>query len=361
MTVTETDFDPQAMEAAAGKVMSIYAGAMLNYMIDIGHRTGLLATAAQGPGTCEELAARAGLTERYVREWLAAMVTGGVFEYDPATKTYSLPAAEAAVLTGGPLPLATIAGLQTHLGKHVHEVARAFREGGGVPYSAYRPEFTDLMDAIGRTLYDTALVDAYLPMVDGLTEKLEAGATVADVACGTGHALVVLARQFPKSTFVGIDLDDGAIARARAEASGAGLTNVRFDVADAARLDITDGFDAVLVFDAIHDQVDPAAVLHGINAALRPGGVFLMKEPRAADALEDNIGNPFAPIGYSISTLHCMTVSLAHDGAGIGTMFGVELASRLLTEAGFADITVHDAPGDPTDAVYISRKAGGAR
>jgi SAM-dependent methyltransferase len=359
MTAIETEFDPQAMEAAAGKVMSIYAGAMLNYMIDIGHRTGLLATAAQGPGTSEELAARAGLTERYVREWLAAMVTGGVFEYDAATKTYSLPPAEAAVLTGGPLPLATIAGLQTHLGKHVHEVARAFREGGGVPYSAYRPEFTDLMDAIGRTLYDTALVDGYLPLVDGLADKLEAGATVADVACGTGHALVVLARRFPASTFVGIDLDEGAIGRAKAEAGGAGLTNVSFEVADAARLETTDRFDAVLVFDAVHDQVDPAGVLRGIHAALKPGGVFLMKEPRAADALEDNIGNPFAPIGYGISTLHCMTVSLAHDGAGIGTMFGVEHARRLLAEAGFDDVTVLDAPGDPTDAVYITHKAEG--
>ena len=361
MTVTDAELDPQAMEAAAGKVISIYAGAMLNYMIDIGHRTGLLATAAEGPGTSQELAARAGLTERYVREWLAAMVTGGVFEYDPATQTYTLPPAEAAVLTGPPLPLATIAGLQTHLGKHVHEVARAFREGGGVPYSAYRPEFTDLMDAIGRTLYDTALVDGYLPLVEGLADKLEAGATVADIACGTGHGLVVLARRFPASTFVGIDLDDGAIARARAEADGAGLTNVQFEVVDAARLEITDRFDAVLVFDAVHDQVDPASVLAGIHAALKPGGVFLMKEPRAADALEDNIGNPFAPIGYGISTLHCMTVSLAHDGAGIGTMFGVDHARRLLAEAGFEDVAVLDAPGDPTDAVYITRKAGGAR
>src|SRR3954466_1980867 len=114
MTVIETQLDPLELEAAGRKVVSIYAGAMLNYMIDIGHRTGLLATAAQGPGTSEELAARAGLTERYVREWLAAMVTGGIFEYDPATKTYTLPAAEAAVLTGPPLPFSTLAGLQTH-------------------------------------------------------------------------------------------------------------------------------------------------------------------------------------------------------------------------------------------------------
>ena len=361
MTVTGTDIDPQKLEAAVGKVLSIFAGSMLNYMIDIGHRTGLLATAAQGPGTSEELAARAGLTERYVREWLAAMVTGGVFDYDPATTTYTVPAAVAAVLTGGPLPLAVMAGLQTHLAKHVGAVARAFREGGGVPYSAYRPELTDLIDQIGRTWCDTALLDAYLPLVDGLAAQLEAGAAAADIACGTGHALVVLARRFPASTFAGFDLDEGAIARARAEASGAGLTNVRFEVTDVARLDLIDAFEAVFVFDAIHDQVDPAGVLGCINTALKPDGVFIMKEPRAGDALEDNISNPFAPILYSMSTLHWLTVSLAHGGAGIGTAFGEQLARKLLADAGFANVTVEAAPGDPTDSVYIARKAGEAR
>lgn len=356
MTVTETPLDPDKLEAAAGTVLSLYAGSMLTYMIDIGHRTGLLAVAAQRPGTSDDLAARAGLQERYVREWLGAMVTGGVFEYDPSTKTYTLPAELGAVLTGGPLPLAVMAAMNTHLGKQVHEVARAFREGGGVPYAAYRPEFTDVMDAVGRVLYDTALVDVYLPLVDGLTARLDAGATVADIACGTGHALVVLARRFPASTFVGIDLDEGAIARARAEAAGAGLTNVRFEVADAAHLAYTDRFDAVFVFDAVHDQVDPAGVLGCIHRALQPGGVFVMKEPRAADSLEGNIGNPFAPILYSVSTLHCMTVSLAHGGAGIGTMFGEQLALGLLRDAGFSDVTVLPAPGDPADGVYIARK-----
>ena len=113
----------------------------------------------------------------------------------------------------------------------------------------------------------------------------------------------------------------------------------------------------MLVFDAIHDQVDPAGVLACIKRALKPGGVFLMKEPHAADALEDNLGNPMAPIMYSVSTLHCMTVSLAHGGAGIGTMFGEQLARRMLADAAFVDIQVHPAPGDPGDAVYVSRKA----
>lgn len=361
MNTTDTQLDPQALEACGQQILSIYAGAMLNFMIDIGHRTGLLATAAEGKGTSDELAARSGLTERYVREWLAAMVTGGIFTYDAATATYALPPEAAAVLTAGPLPLATLAGLQTHLGKHVHEVARAFRDGGGVPYSAYRPEFTDLMDQIGRTLYDTTLVDGYLPLVEGLAGRLDTGATVADVACGTGHALVVLGRRFPASTFVGYDLDEGAIARARAEASGAELENVRFEVADAARLDVVDTFDVVFVFDALHDQVDPAGVLAAIHRALKPGGVFLMKEPRAADRLEDNIGNPMAPILYATSTLHCMTVSLAHGGAGIGTMFGEGLARTLLADAGFDDVTVQEAPGDPGDGVYIGWKAAVGR
>src|SRR5205823_9706415 len=132
---------------------------------------------------------------------------------------------------------------------------------------------------------------------------------VADVACGTGHVLVLLARAFPESTFVGYDLDDGAIARARAEAGGAGLTNVTFEVRDAARFEVAEPFEAVFVFDALHDQVDPAGVLDRIYSSLAPGGWFVMKEPHAADTLEANIGNPMAPILYSVSTLHCMTVS----------------------------------------------------
>jgi len=355
--VTHTTANASPIEQFAGHLLSIYTGAMLNYMIDIGHRTGLFAAAAEGPATSDDLARRAGLTERYVREWLGAMVTGAIFDYTPSTRSYSLPPERAACLTEGPSNLAPLALLHTHLGKHVHQVARAFREGGGVPYAAYRPEFTDVMDGIGRSTYDALLVDAYLPLVPGLSATLDAGARVADVACGTGHALVLLARAFPASTFVGFDLDDGAIARARAEAGGAGLANVRFEVRDAARLAVDQAFDVAFVFDAIHDQVDPSGVLARIHAALADDGCFVMKEPRAADNLEDNIGNPMAPVLYSVSTLHCMTVSLAHGGAGIGTAFGEQLARRMLADAGFVDIQVHPAPGDPGDAVYVSRKA----
>ena len=359
-TITDTEntagVDGEKVQEFLGRLLSIYTGSMLNYMIDIGHRTGLFAVAAQGPATSEGLANRAGLTERYVREWLGAMVTGGIIDYEPATRTYSLPAERAVCLTEGATNLAPMALLHTHLGKHVHQVARAFREGGGVPYAAYRPEFTDVMDAIGRGVYDGLLIDQYLPLVPGLVRQLTSGARVADVACGTGHALVLMARAFPQSTFVGYDLDEGAIARARAEAGGAGLTNVSFEVCDAVRLEVNEPFDVVFVFDAIHDQVDPVGVLDRIYASLRDGGCFVMKEPHAADNLEDNLANPMAPVLYSVSTLHCMTVSLAHGGAGIGTAFGEQLARTMLTDAGFVGIGVYPAPGDPGDAVYVSTK-----
>jgi 2-polyprenyl-3-methyl-5-hydroxy-6-metoxy-1,4-benzoquinol methylase len=347
--------DPTEIEQFAGRIVSIYTGSMLSYMIDIGHRTGLFTAAAARPATSEELASRAGLTERYVREWLGSMVTGGIVDYDPATSTYTLPAAHAAVLTEGPMSLAPMAALGTHLGKHVHQVARAFREGGGVPYEEFRPEFTDVMDGISRVFYDGLLVDVWLPLVPGLVERLRAGARVADVACGAGHALILLAREFPESTFVGYDLDDVALARGRAEASGAQLDNVQFELCDVARLSVDEPFDAVFVFDAVHDQVDPGEMLRRVQRALVPGGTFVMKEPHFADALEDNIGNPMAPLMYGVSTLHCMTVSLAHGGAGIGTVFGEQLALKMLAKAGFVDVQVNPAPGDPGDAIYVSR------
>jgi SAM-dependent methyltransferase len=351
--------DQEAVETFAGRLIELYGGGMLTYLIDIGHRTGLFDAAAAG-GTSQEIAERAGLHERYVRKWLGAMATGRIVEYDPATATYRLPETHAACLTGpGGMNLAPISQLNTHLAQHVGEVATAFREGGGVPYAAFRPEFTDIMDGLGRGAYDQFLVDAILPLVPGLTERLTAGARVADVACGTGHALVVLAGAFPASTFTGYDLDEGAIERARAEAAGAGLRNLTFEVADAPKLHVPEPLDAAFVFDALHDQVDPAGVLDRIHEALAPGGVFVMKEPRVSSNLEDNIGNPMAPLVYSVSTLHCLTVSLAYGGAGLGTAFGEQVARRLLDGAGFADVAVHEAPGDPMDAVYVSYKSAG--
>jgi SAM-dependent methyltransferase len=355
-TITET-IDEQRVQEFAGHIFGIYTGAMLSAMIDIGHRTGLFEATAQGPGTSAELASRAGLHERYVREWLGSMASSSIVQYDVASGTYWLPREHAVCLTGGGSSnLAPFGRLNTHLATHVPEVARVFHDGGGVPYEAFRPEFTDVMDALGRGAFDEHLIDAWLPCAPGLRETLTGGAKAADVACGTGHAIVLLAREFPRSTFTGYDMDEDAIARARAEAAAAGLTNAHFEVRDVAGLNVDDPLDAVFVFLAIHDMVAPAAVLSCINEALVPGGIFFMKEPRVSSDLAENIGNPFAPLLYSISTLHCLTVSLAHGGAGLGTAWGEQLARRMLADAGFGDIQVYDAPGDPTDAIFVSSK-----
>jgi SAM-dependent methyltransferase len=357
MSTTTEAIDETRVQEFAGRIFGIYTGAMLSAMIDIGHRTGLFEAAAQGPASSPELARRAGLHERYVREWLGSMASSNIIEYDAASETYSLPIEHAACLTGsGSGNLAPFGQLNTHLAQHVQEVARVFRDGGGVPYEAFRPEFTDAMDALGRGAFDEELIDSWLPCVPGLRETLNRGARVADVACGTGHAIVLLAQEFPRSTFTGYDIAEDAIARGRAEATAVGLTNAHFEVCDVAGLTVDDPLDAVFVFDAIHDMVAPAMVLRRIHDALTPGGVFFMKEPRVSSDLADNIGNPFAPLLYSVSTLHCLTVSLAYGGAGLGTAWGEQVARRMLTDAGLRGIQVYDAPGDPTDAIFVSSK-----
>jgi SAM-dependent methyltransferase len=363
MTATETPdqaevtpFNPAKAEAFSGHLMQILGGGLLSLMVDIGHRTGLFAAAAAGWATSDQLAARAGLTERYVREWLGAMTAAGIVEYDPGAGTFLLPPEHACMLTS-PMGVGPLAATTTIMAKHVPQIVRAFREGGGVPYAAFGPEWTDAWDAVGRGLYDTMLVSEYLPLAPGLSDLLTTGAQVADLACGTGHALIVLARAFPASTFTGYDLDEHAIARARAEAAGAGLANVSFEVADIARLGTTDRFDVVFVFDAIHDQAEPDAVLAGISRALVPGGLLFMREPHGADTLTENLANPMAPVLYSVSTLHCLTVSLAHGGPGIGTIFSEQQAGRMLADAGFAEPEVRPAPGNPLAAVYVTRTA----
>lgn len=348
--------DKKKVQEFARKVFGLYTSGILAMLVEIGHKTGLFETLAQGPGTSEELAARAGLHERYVREWLAAMATGGLIEYDAATRVFSLPPEHAVCLTGtSSRNLAPSSQVVAMLAKRLPQVTECFRRGGGVPYDAYRPDFTEAMDASWRLLYDGLLIRGFLPKVAGLPERLKAGIRVADIGCGTGHAINVMAREYPQSTFVGYDLSAEAIARARAEAQGMGLTNARFEVLDATQLPEEPKFDFITSFDAIHDQRDPATTLRRIAAALAPDGVYMMVEPKASSRLEDNLGNPFAPYMYGMSVLHCMTVSLAEGGAGLGTAWGEQLARQMLHAAGFTSIEVVDAPG-PQNSIYICRK-----
>ena len=349
--------DEARIEEFASRLLGTYTDSMVALMIDLAHRTGLLEALAAGPGTSTGLAERAGLQERYVRECLGALVTARIVTFEPGSRRYLLPVEHTVCLTGpGPLNLAPMARVGTELGRHLDAVATAFREGGGVPYEAFRPEFTDMMDGVSRGLFDSQLVDGILPLAGDLVDRLAAGIRVADLGCGTGHAVTVMGRAFPRSTFVGYDLSTDAIDVARAEAAELELSNAAFEVLDVADLPSDPPFDAMWAFDAIHDQADPAGVLARAHAALTADGTFLMMDIKAASDLEDNLDNPFAPWLYGVSTLHCLTVSLARGGAGLGTVWGERVARQLLADTGFMDVAVYDVPDDPLDSVYVARK-----
>lgn len=362
MTATEASapvgpgLDDAAAAAFGEQVFGWYTGSFVTFMIDLGLRTGLFDACAAGPGTSDELAERSGLHERYVREWLGAVTTAGILTFDPDGGTYALPAERAVCLRGDDeRNIAPLSQLSTHLAPFVGPVADAFRHGGGVPYSEYRPAFTDVMDGLNRALYDAVVVDVVVPLAVGLAEQLRAGIRVADLGCGTGHTTNLLARAFARSTFVGYDLAEDALAQAAAEASEYGLTNAAFEFLDVTRLPVDPPFGAVFAFDAIHDQVDPAGVLARVRQALSPGGVFVMFDIRASSHLERNLDHPMAPWLYAVSTLHCTTVSLAHGGAGLGAVWGEELAVEMLRAAGFVAVEVHEVPDDPLESVYVAR------
>jgi SAM-dependent methyltransferase len=349
------EIDIKRAQAFARQVFGFYTGGIVSLLIHIGYKHGLFDAAAKGPATSAELAARAGLNERYVREWLGSLTTAGIFTHDAATGAFALPAEHAICLTGdNRLNVAPVSGFIPHLGKVVPRVMEAMRDGGGVPYSEFRPEFTELMDDAWRRIYDDALLGGFLPRVAGLTARLEAGARVADIGCGTGHAVNLMARAYPRSTFAGYEIAEDAIARARAEADAMGLANARFEVLDVTRLPAEPKLDVIFAFDTIHDQAHPAAVLKRAHDALAPDGLFVMVDVKGTSDVREDLKNPFAPFYYGVSLMHCMTVSLAEGGAGLGTMWGEKVARRMLAEAGFTGVEVIDAPR-PQNVIYSAR------
>ncbi len=347
--------DPKQIRKFGGRLFGIITDGLLTLLIDIGEKTGLFEAAASGPVTSQELADRARLDERYVREWLGAMATSGIFTYEPGSQRYTLPPAHAVCLTGETAAnLAPLAQVLAVLARQVPKLTASFRNGGGVPYTDYQPEMADVLDGQFRRFYDQFLLMSLLPAAPDLPPRLEQGIRVADIGCGNGHCVNLIARAYPHSQIVGYDIGEAGLARGQAEAAAWGLQNARFERLDVAQLPAAPGFDLITAFDVIHDQVDPATVLRRVQQALTPGGIFLMLDVKAASALEENLGNPGAPYIYAVSTLHCMTVSLAEGGAGLGTAWGMERARQMLKEAGFSQVEVVDTP-NPGNCIYICR------
>ena len=360
----DTDaFDAERAARFADRMLEIVNGGALALMISLGHRSGLFDVMTRmGFATSPEIAHQAGLDERYVREWLGAMATGAIVEIDPVRRAYRLPGEHAASLTrrARPKNLAVTAQWIPLLARVEDQLLECFERGGGVPYAAY-DRFHEVMAEESDQTTVAALVDEIVPLVPAGVAALEAGIDVADVGCGAGRAVCALARAFPKSRVTGFDVSVEAIARARAEAADSRLANASFEVRDAADLRFHESFDLITAFDAIHDQARPDAVLRAIARALRPGGSFLMQEIRGTSCVREDAAHPIAPFLYTVSCMHCMSVSLAGDGAGLGAMWGERVARRMLAEAGFAEVDVHERPADLINQYYVARKphAGG--
>ncbi|MGW2835552.1 class I SAM-dependent methyltransferase [Streptomyces sp. NPDC001286] len=352
----QAPLDPAKQEAFAGEVVDVLNKAALAMLASVGHQCGLFDTlSALPPSTSAEIAKAADLDERYVREWLGGMVVGGFVEYEPESQTYVLPPEHAASLTtaAGPDNLAGMMPYFGLMGEVEQQVVRCFREGGGVPYSAY-PRFQALQAEETARIYDLALVDTIVPLVPGLDERLRAGIDMLDVGTGQGHAPLVLARAFPASRFHGLDQSEAGIETARARAARAGLDNLRYIQADSTQ--ITGEYDFITALDVIHDLARPAETLAAIARALRAGGTFLMGDIAASSKLEENIAHPFGPALYGFSVFYCMTTSLSTGGVGLGTAWGRQTAVRMLKEAGFGNVDVEAVEGDPINVYYVATK-----
>ncbi|MBW4517728.1 MAG: class I SAM-dependent methyltransferase [Timaviella obliquedivisa GSE-PSE-MK23-08B] len=357
--MTTQTFDTTKAEAFAERMLNILNGGAIALMTSIGHRTELFDTMAElPPSTSQQIADAAGLNERYVREWLGAMVTGRLIDYDAIAKTYALPAEHAAFLTRAKASdnIAAFAQFIPLLGTVEEQIIDCFYKGGGVPYSEFKRFHAVMAEDSGQTTV-SALFDHVLPLIPGLAEALQQGINVLDVGCGYGRAINKLAGAFPNSRFTGYDFSGEAIAIANAEAQLHKLGNIQFEVKDAATLEERDRYDWITTFDAIHDQAKPDVVLQKICQALRPDGVYLMQDIHAATNVDGNLDHPIGSLLYTISCMHCMTVSLAYGGMGLGTMWGKEKALQMLAEAGFKQVEIKQLAHDFQNDYYIIRKS----
>lgn len=326
------------VEAFVGKVLGDTSATLVTILAVIGDRLGLFKDlAANGPATSAELAVRAGINERYAREWLGAMATAGYVEYDAASRRFTLPPEHAPALAqeSGPFFFGGAYQMIPALVGILGQVTEAFRKGGGVPYGAYDINCWDGMERFTNTWFENLLIQHWIPAMPDVRAKLERGARVADVGCGRGRALIKLAREFPNSRYVGYDIFGPSIERASANATAAGVG----DRVSFRQLDVSKGLsepcDVITTFDVIHDAVDPLGLLRAIRQGLRADGVYVCLDINCSDKLEENIG-PLGALFHGFSVLYCMTTSLGGGGVGLGTLgFHEPKVRELCVQAGF--------------------------
>jgi ubiquinone/menaquinone biosynthesis C-methylase UbiE len=341
----------------------------LNLAMSIGYRTGLfdVMDTFDTPQTVTALAEKAGLNSRYIREWLGVMTTGGIVELsqdDEEQSRFFLPKAHADLLTRRAgnenlgvytqeIPLLATCALEP--------VVQGFSTGEGVNYDHY-PRFQAFMTELANAKHRQVLVQKFLPSVaDGdIIRQMQSGIRVCDLGCGEGLATVLMAAAFPQSEFVGIDIDQEALQKARSEAEKQTIQNLKFVQIDAAALEndrsLKESFDYITAFDAIHDQTRPLQALKGVYSLLKPDGIFSMVDIAAESNIADNLDHPMGPFLYTVSLMHCMPVGLVDGGSGLGMMWGREKAVEMLAKAGFQRVEVAPIPDDPFNFHFLCRK-----
>lgn len=329
------------------KAFADLAGSYGGVMVSIGHRLGLYrALAGRGPLSSHELASRTGCEERYVREWLNSQAAGGYLAYHEESDTYELPAEHVPVLADeeSPLFLAPVFEIPASMWFDQERTLEAFRTGEGVPWSEHDERLYCGVSVIYRNAYRASLVPEWLPALDGVVEKLERGALVADVGCGYGHSTALMAQAFERSRFVGFDTHDDSLEEARAQAEAAGVADrVEFRKADARAY--SGRYDLICFFDCLHDLGDPVGAARHAYESLADDGTLLVVEPYAGDAVPDNLG-PVGRLYYSASTTMCVAHSRSEEvGLALGAQAGPARLTDVLREAGFGSVRIaHETP-----------------
>ena len=340
------DIDPDQLKLFSFQVWTYKMGEVVSVLIHLGDRLGIYkAMSGAGPMTSHDVAEATGLHERFVREWLFGQAAARLLDRH-SDGTFELNPVQSAVLAEEETSLAFSAGafrggLDESL---VDALAESFRTGVGVTYEQQGPKAAAGMARMTAPFSRLALTDRILPALDGVTEKLRDGGSVADIGCGGGVALCAIAKAFPASHCVGYDPSPSAIEVAREYAASEGVTNVEFRVAGAEHLEATDEFDLVLTFDCLHDMPRPDLAMKTVHAALKPGGTWLIKDIRSSGDFESDLRNPMLALFYGFSVLSCLQSSMStHDGHGLGTLgLHPEKAREMVSEAGFTSFRIHD-------------------
>ncbi len=356
MTATQT-LDIAKAQQIGMKLIGDFTGSLIGVLTVVGDRLGLFdALAADGPLTSDGFAERAGITERYAREWLSAMACQGYVTYDDLAKTFSLTPEQAFCLVDrdSPLYMTSIFGVLPDYWRNIDLLTDAFRNGGGVPQERFGGEWLCGFQRFSRTWFVNYLCQDWIPAMPDVDARLRAGGSVADIGCGNGLALIKIAENYPRARLFGFDQHAPAIETARANAEAAGVADrIRFEVRDAGH-GLPGQYDLITCFDVVHDMPFPRQALPQIRSALAPGGSFFVLEFNFSDDLQANIDHPFGigAFGYGASVNYCMTTALAVGGEGTGTCMGERRLREFAAEAGFSEVRLLDFPQNPFNLIF---------